>query len=289
VHFRAFFVSCTLLMGMGLAGIAQAASLASPDTLKPALTCKTDPLAPAVTPRVLIDTTGGPTIGTMQYRNGGGLGPKEIALTFDDGPNPITTPRILDILDQHCIKATFFMVGIYAKARPDLVQDVARRGHIIGTHSYTHPNNLRHLSLAQAKRQINMGFDAVKNALAGTPANERAALAPFFRFPGLNDSKTLIAWLGAQNIATVSCAFGADDWKRINANEVYRRGLREIERRGRGILILHDTRPHTADMLSRLIVTLEKRGYHFVQLAPKRPDHTLADAVAATHIRKTLP
>lgn len=239
------------------------------------------------TPKVLIDATGGPTIGTMQYKNGGGLKHKEIALTFDDGPNPDVTPRILDILDKHCIKATFFLVGIYADARPDLVREIARRGHTIGTHTYTHPDNLRHLSLKAAKSQITRGFAAVRNALADAPYAERQALAPFFRFPGLNDSKPLIAWLGAQDIATLSCSFGADDWKPVSSNAIYARGLSAIQSEGRGILILHDTKSRTADMLSRFIVTLEKRGYSFVQLAPKSPNPTLADT--SPNMRTSLP
>jgi len=284
VFLRYSHIFCGLLIAFAFACPANA-DTAAPSTVA---ACPTDPLAPAVTPRVAIDTRGGPTIGTMQYRNGGGLKHKEIALTFDDGPNPDVTPRILDILDKHCIKATFFMVGIYAEARPDLVREVARRGHIIGTHTWSHPNNLRHLSTYNAKRQITRGFTAVKTALAGTPPSSRAALAPFFRFPGLNDKKSLIAWLGEHDIATISCTFGADDWKRISANQVYTRGLREIEREGRGILILHDTKAHTADMLSRFIVTLEKRGYHFVQLAPKSATPTLADATPLD-LKKALP
>lgn len=283
--FRVYVSAIFLCAAMLAAGAAEARP--GPD----ATACPTDALAPAVTPRIVIDTRGGPTVGTMQYGNDGGLRMKEIALTFDDGPDPATTPRILDILDKHCIKATFFMVGIYARARPDLVREVARRGHVIGTHSNTHPNNLRHYSLKNAKREITTGFDAVNAALAGGPSPAPVRAAPFFRFPGLNDSKALIAWLGKQNIATISCTFGADDWKRINSREVYRRGLREIEREGRGILILHDTKPHTADMLSDLIVTLEKRGFHFVQLAPKPIARSLADATPPTpsDLRSALP
>ena len=278
---------CGLLAGFSLTALARADTPAPAHEIARAEACPTDPLASATTRRAYIDTRGGPTIGTMQYANGGGLRAREVALTFDDGPDPNTTPRILDILDQHCIKATFFMVGIYAKARPDLVREVARRGHIIGTHTNTHPNNLRHLSLTRAKSEITKGFDAVRGALAGAPASERAALAPFFRFPGLNDKKSLITWLGNQDIATMSCSFGADDWKRINANSVYKRGLAAIESEGRGILILHDTKPHTADMLSRFIVTLEKRGYSFVQLAPKPQHHNLAET--SSDMRTSLP
>lgn len=249
--------------------------------------CESDPLAPALTPQILIDPQGGRTIGTMQYPDNGGLASRQIALTFDDGPDPKTTPRILDILDKHCVKATFFMVGIYAKARPDLVREVARRGHVIGTHSWSHPNNLRHLSLASAKSQITRGITAVREALADAPPDQRDALAPFFRFPGLNDRTSLITWLGEQDIATLSCSFGADDWKRISANSIYRRGLAAVEATGGGILILHDTKPHTADMLSNFIVTLQKRGYEFVQLAPKKSP----PAFAATDpdLRKLMP
>lgn len=251
--------------------------------------CPTDPLAPAHTPTVELDTRGGATYGTMQYRHGMTLGPKEIALTFDDGPNPETTPRILDILDRHCIKATFFMVGIYAHARPDLVREVAARGHVIGTHTWTH-QNLRHMTLANAKREITKGFQAVETALASAPPESQARLAPFFRFPGLNDKKALITWLGERDIATVSCEFGADDWLRISSAEVYRRGLRSIGEVGRGILILHDTKPHTADMLSQMIVTLEKRGYRFVQIVPDRKTNTLAAAAPdnPTALRKAV-
>jgi peptidoglycan/xylan/chitin deacetylase (PgdA/CDA1 family) len=249
--------------------------------------CPTDPRAPLHTPTVELQTRGGATYGSMQYRTVMPLGPKEIALTFDDGPNPETTPRILDILDRHCIKATFFMVGIYAHARPDLVREVAARGHYIGTHTWTH-QNLRRLPLADAKTEITKGFAAAEEALAGAPPESRAKLAPFFRFPGLNDKKALISWLGERDIATVSCDFGADDWLRISAAEVERRGLKSIDEIGRGILILHDTRGHTAEMLSDFIVTLEKRGYRFVQIVPDRKTRELAEAAPGSLLRGTV-
>jgi peptidoglycan/xylan/chitin deacetylase (PgdA/CDA1 family) len=248
--------------------------------------CPTDARAPLHMPTVTLATRGGAEYGTMQYRHGQALGPKEIALTFDDGPDPKTTERVLDILDRHCIKATFFMVGWYAQARPDLVREVAARGHTIGTHTWIHHNNLRRLSLADAKREISRGFSAVETALADAPPGDQARLAPFFRFPGLNDSKTLMSWLGRRNIATVSCDFGADDWLKISSREVYKRALTNIDEVGRGIIILHDTRPHTAEMLSDLIVTLEKRGYRFVQLVPEKNARELAANVPGALLGK---
>ena len=71
---------------------------------------------------------------------------KIVALTFDDGPHPIYTPQILDILDQYQAKATFFMIGSRMEEYPDIVKEVAARGHLIANHTYTHPDNLRTLS-----------------------------------------------------------------------------------------------------------------------------------------------
>lgn len=284
---RIKFLSVLLLaLGAMLTSAAHAPAAQAEPALKADATaaCPTDPRAPLHTPTVTLPTRGGGEYGTMQYRHGQALGPREIALTFDDGPDPKTTQRVLDILDRHCIKATFFMVGWYARARPDLVREVAARGHTIGSHTWLHPNNLRHLSLNEARSQITRGFAAVQGALADAPPRDQARLAPFFRFPGLNDSKALMAWLGRRNIATVSCDFGADDWLAISGNEVYRRALVNIGEVGRGIIILHDTKPHTADMLSGLIVTLEKRGYRFVQLVPEHDARELAANVPGSLI-----
>jgi len=255
--------------------------------------CPGNPLAPAQTPIVEIDTRGsdahgGARYGTMQYRSTAPLGPKQVALTFDDGPDPSNTKRILDILDSHCIKATFFMVGWYAKARPDLVREVAARGHTIGTHTWLH-HNLRRLPEASAQREIARGFEAMEQALSTAPAQDRARLAPFFRFPGLNDKTSLITWLGTKDIATLSCDFGADDWKGIAGAQIRARALRNIASVGSGILILHDTKPQTAAMLDGLIRDLRARGYSFVQLAPKRAAPAIAETpdISSLGLRST--
>jgi peptidoglycan/xylan/chitin deacetylase (PgdA/CDA1 family) len=76
--------------------------------------------------------------------------PGELALTFDDGPNPACTPRLLDILAQHDVRATFFLVGRYAHAEPDLVRRIQAAGHLIGNHSWSHPN----LAITPARRVV---------------------------------------------------------------------------------------------------------------------------------------
>jgi peptidoglycan/xylan/chitin deacetylase (PgdA/CDA1 family) len=150
----------------------------------PPAACAGDPLAPAVTPVVQLDTRPGPlgvaAYGRLQYRGVTSLGPKDVALTFDDGPSD-NTLRVLEILDQHCIKASFFVVGVFAQARPDLVRAIVAHGHTLGAHSWSHPNNLRRLGLARAEDQIARGQAAAAAALAEAPPADRARLMPFFR------------------------------------------------------------------------------------------------------------
>ena len=247
---------------------------ASPPAARPAPTgpCPTDPLAPAVTPTLAIssapDADGRPArYGTLQYPRGS-IAPMQIALTIDDGPDAINHTRVLDILDKHCLKATFFFVGILANTHPELVRDTAARGHTIGTHSWTHPNNMRRLSASGQVFQITQGFKASEAALQTATPAQQAQLSPFFRFPGLNDSPTMLAYLGQRKIAVLSSDFGADDWKPISSAEVERRALRDgAESRG-GVLILHESRAHTVAVLDELITAFEQRGYHFVQLIP---------------------
>src|SRR5437762_10500524 len=66
--------------------------------------------------------------------------PQKLALTFDDGPNPTITPRLLDLLDRYNARATFFVIGRFVRERPDLVREVAGRGHLVGNHTESHPN-----------------------------------------------------------------------------------------------------------------------------------------------------
>ena len=151
VRFGLFAIAVFTLM---TAGSVQAA---------PSPRCPGDPLAPAETPVVQLDARPAQdglaaAFGSLQYRRAPGLAPKDIALTFDDGPNPEVTPTILRVLAQHCIKATFFLVGWYAAARPDLVRAEAAAGHVIGSHTWTHPDNLRRLNSAAAEREIARGF-----------------------------------------------------------------------------------------------------------------------------------
>lgn len=223
-----------------------------------------------------VETQGGGAYGTLQYARSLDLAEKEILFTFDDGPDPVVTPQILDTLDRHCLKATFFFTGLRAERYPELVREVWRRGHTIATHTYSHPNNLRRFAPSYARAQITRGQEAIAAALQGAEDTKEAELAPFFRFPGLNDSARLKAWLAAQDIAVFSCDFGSDDWRRISAWSVYKRTMRNAAYMGRGIVILHDTKTRTASALPMILDELARRGFKAAHMRAKKPSDTLA-------------
>lgn len=87
---------------------------------------------------VEVDTTKGPRLGHVQYKDIDFLRPGEVVLTFDDGPSHQTTPKVLEALRAHCTKAIFFMVGRMAVAYPDMVRTVEEAGHTIGSHTWSH-------------------------------------------------------------------------------------------------------------------------------------------------------
>ena len=147
---------------------------------------------------VEIDTTAGPIYGafTKFSRETSFLGPKEVVLTFDDGPAPAITRSVLATLDTFCTKATFFNVGRMAIAYPSMVKDVLARGHTVGAHTWSHPMALGRLKTEAARDEIERGFAAIALA-AGQP------IAPFFRFPGLGDNQALLTYLQSRGIGTL--------------------------------------------------------------------------------------
>lgn len=237
----------------------------------PVHACAHNPDAMGTARTLTVDTSAGGDIGTMQYANTLPLGPKELVFTFDDGPNPEHTPKILDALDAHCIKATFFIVGRYAELHPEIVAETWRRGHTIATHTWSHPI-LSRVSRTHARHQIDRGIAATQRALAGVagPDGALAQVAPFFRFPGLNDTAYLRRWLAGRGIATFSCDIGTDDWRRISPWTLKRRALSMIEAKGSGIVIFHDTHHRTSFMLPEILDELARRGYRAVHMVPGR-------------------
>lgn len=232
----------------------------------PALGCPDPSKALGVSRIVEIDTAGGPIFGSMTRRQKeeSFLAPDEIVLTFDDGPVPWVTKPILDTLDQFCTKATFFSVGKMALTYPAMTKEVLARGHTLGTHTWSHPNNLRRLPAEKAEDQIERGFAAV--ALAAS-----ADIAPFFRFPGLNDSDELLTYLQARGIASFTVDVVSNDSFIGSPQRIAERTLRETTARRGGILLFHDLKRPTARALPAILAGLKARGFKVVHLRAKAP------------------
>ena len=206
-------------------------------------------------------------IGTMQYPETLPLADKEVVLSFDDGPLPPYTDRVLETLAAECVKATFFMVGRQAHAYPATVRRVYNEGHTIASHSQNHPRIFTRLTLAGAQQEVEQGIQSITGALG-----DARALGPFFRFPGLGRSRAVEAYLASHSIMVWSADFVADDWTHISAQQVLHRALQRLEEKGKGVLLLHDIQPATALMLPQLLRELKARGYRIVQVVPAGPD-----------------
>jgi peptidoglycan-N-acetylglucosamine deacetylase len=220
--------------------------------------------APALgTARVLrVGTQGGLAVGLKSYPRTLALADKEIVLTFDDGPLPATTSRVLAALACRNVQATFFMIGRNAKANPVWTQRVAEQGHSVACHTYSHPD-LRRLSEPAGRDEIERGFAAINAALAG-----KAACAPFFRYPGFADTAALNAWMAGQDIGVFGADLWASDWDKMSPGEELALLMKRLDKARRGIVLLHDIQPRTAAMLPDFLSALQQGGWRVVHLVP---------------------
>jgi peptidoglycan/xylan/chitin deacetylase (PgdA/CDA1 family) len=238
-----------LAAGLLCAGPATAEPCANPDALGTSRTVAVDPAKLA-------------RVGTMQYRETVPLAPKEVVLTFDDGPMLPMTSKVIETLRAECVNATFFLVGRYAGAHPEVVRELARDGHTIANHTENHP--LVKMGEAYGIKEFENGFASIAAALApvhGLPA-------PFIRFPGLFSTPGVEAYATRKKLTVMSADLLADDWLPIPAEQIFVRAMTRLEHKGSGILLLHDVQPGTALILPRLLNELKTRGYRIVHLVP---------------------
>ncbi len=229
--------------------------------------CPGNPEALGVSRTLVIDPAEHNRLGGFQYSESLPLADKEVVLTFDDGPLPPYSNRILDVLSSECVKATFFVVGRMARSFPSLVRRTHDDGHTIANHSQNHPFTFHKMTVDQAAQEIEDGFASLRAALG-----EGRSVAPFFRFPGLLRQDSVERYLASQGYMAWSVDFMADDWTRISAQEIVSRSLMRLEARGRGILLLHDIQPATALGLPLLLRELKTRGYKVVHVVPATAD-----------------
>lgn len=234
-------------------------------------TCPGNPNALGISRTVEIDTTGGPGFGMEHYKAHDFLLPQEVILTFDDGPWP-TTPQVLAALAAHCTKATFFAIGKNALAFPEIMRQVVAAGMTIGTHTWSHMTLTgKGVTPDKAKEEIEKGFSAVKIAMGqGEPAS-------FFRFPGLKGPDDQIAYLGKRNIAIFSTDIDSFDFKFRSGDQVVKSVIERLDKRGKGIVLLHDFQKHTAAGTLEMLNQLKAKGYKIVHMRPKSNVTTLAE------------
>jgi peptidoglycan-N-acetylglucosamine deacetylase len=227
--------------------------------------CRDSSDALGTTRLLVVDANTPPRVGRKSFPQTLALAPKEIVLTFDDGPEPATTPRVLEALARECVRASFFLLGRSALAHPMLARRLIEEGHTVAHHTFAHPR-LDRMPLSAAEAEIDRGFAAVDQAVYGR--SQDAPRTPFFRFPGFASSPMLLERLERRGITVFGADLWANDWDRISPKQELALVLGRIEANRGGIVLLHDTKARTAAMLPDLLRAIKVRGYQVVHVAP---------------------
>jgi peptidoglycan/xylan/chitin deacetylase (PgdA/CDA1 family) len=220
------------------------------------------------TSRVLsVDAKTTPRVGLKSFPDTLPLADHEVVLTFDDGPWPVTTPRVLTALAAECVHATFFLIGRNASAHPELVRRIAAEGHTVGTHTWSHPS-LTRIKPDAAVQEIDRGISAVEKTLQGATT---PPLAPFFRFPGFESTPATLDLLQSRGIVVFGADLWASDWNKMTPKQELKLVTDRLDAAGKGIILFHDTKRQTAAMLPAFLRYLRDNGYHVVQVKPAEP------------------
>ena len=194
-------------------------------------------------------------------------GSRQIALTYDDGPNDPHTLRLLEVLAKHDVRATFFMIGRYVEMRPDIVREVVKAGHVVGNHTFTHPN-LIFASAAETRNQLQKCDRVLTDAIG---EHSRLFRPPF----GGRRPQTL----------RIACELGLEpvmwnvtgwDWNAPPAEQIERKVVKQVS--GGDVILLHDgghqqmgaDRAQTVIATDRLIARYKAEGYEFATLKRSR-------------------
>ncbi|MEN3538333.1 bifunctional polysaccharide deacetylase/glycosyltransferase family 2 protein [Microbispora sp. ZYX-F-249] len=188
--------------------------------------------------------------------------PRTVALTFDDGPDPRWTPRLLDLLREHHAKATFFVLGAHVAEHPELARRLVAEGHEIGNHTYTHAD----LGAVPAWRaRVEMSLTQ-KTLAAAAGIHTRLARMPYSSVPGAAGYGQLAAMrlLGDEGYLVTFTDVDTSDWSRPPADEMVLASLaRTVDGEG-AVIMFHDSggdRTRTLAAVDRLLTRLEKKGY----------------------------
>jgi regulator of RNase E activity RraA len=172
----------------------------------------------------------------------------------------------LEALTDECLKATFFEIGKHATWHPEITKQVIDAGMTVGTHTWSHKDLARNpyaKYLEQAEQEVEMGNSAVHMAAAG------CKIAPFFRFPELQHLPQLLPYLADRNIAIFPTDIDSRDFTMHKPDQVVKSVMSQLEKRGKGIILMHDLHRNTAEALPELFRQLKAGGYKVVHIVPK--------------------
>ncbi len=184
--------------------------------------------------------------------------PNAIALTIDDGPHPEWTPKMLDLLAEHQVKATFSLIGIQVKELPDLARRIVAAGHQLCNHTMTHPLEIASLPRKRVDTEITEAHDRIGDATGIAPK--------FFRSPGGAWSKNVFRSAARHGMTPIDWAVDPRDWARPGTKRIEHSLL---DAKGGDILLCHDgggDRSETLKALRKVIPELKNRGLVFSAL-----------------------
>ena len=179
-------------------------------------------------------------------------GKKLAVLTFDDGPSSETTPRLLDILSEKDVPATFFMLGKMARANPDIVKRMEKEGHIVASHTMYHQNLVR-LSAGAIESDVEEAKAVINSIIGHDPAFVRPPYGNYNDFVRAASKKPLILW-----------SVDTEDWRSKNPESIISVAMSEIY--DGAIILMHDIYPTSVDAVSGLIDTMRSEGYEFATI-----------------------
>lgn len=200
-----------------------------------------------------------------------------VALTYDDGPHPIYTPKILKILDKEHVKATFFMIGRLMEEHPEIVRDIVRRGHAVGNHTYSHPHDITVLSASQIDTEI-LKCTSVMEKITGQRSN-------LFRPPLGRTNSSVISIADHNGCAVILWSVSADNHSARTPEAMAQRVLSRVK--PGSIILAHDGRfpMRWKDVKATplIIKGLKKRGYRFVTIQELMAINSRANRQAHNH------
>jgi peptidoglycan/xylan/chitin deacetylase (PgdA/CDA1 family) len=199
------------------------------------------------TSRILgVDAAHTPRVGLKSFPQTLPLDDHEVVLTFDDGPWPPTTSRVLATLAKECVRATFFLIGKPASGYPELVRRIAAEGHTVGHHTWSHRSLMR-IKPGETTEEINRGISAVETVLHGTATTIPST--PFFRFPGFESTPATLDLLQLRGIVVFGADLWASDWNPMTPKQQLKLLTDRLRLARKGIILLHDPKAQTAAML----------------------------------------